>query len=295
MDHKYLFIGGLHRSGTWLHVRSLQGHPEISVLGETPDIISSGREPELEGQFLQSVYPNDRYYGGVGQLGFHPEAHLTEHSMLVTEENRRKLLKEWEPYWDTDKQYLLEKTPANLIRSRFLQAMFPNTRFIFIMRHPVAVALAQQKWTGLSVNTLLDNWLACYKTLSEDIQYLEYCLWLRYEDFVREPDAYLEKLYSFLEIRGIPRTQSVRSDGNERYFSIWEEALSREDTVYNLNLGRRLRNRIMPLLIRKGHPLTILANESKAAVSRFESGVNRFGYSLEELRKHGEFAGFYSA
>jgi hypothetical protein len=68
----------------------------------------------------------------------------------VTPENRQKLFEEWSRYWDVSKPYLLEKSPPNLIRTRFLQAMFPSSYFVVLLRHPIPVALATQPWGAIA-------------------------------------------------------------------------------------------------------------------------------------------------
>ena len=54
---------------------------------------------------------------------------------------------------DTGKEFLLEKSPPNIIRTRFLQAMFPNSYFINIKRHPIATSLATKKWSKTSLDS----------------------------------------------------------------------------------------------------------------------------------------------
>ena len=283
VQHKFIFIGGLHRSGTWLVTHYLEEHSQISRLTGAPIQSPSGiSATKPEGQYLQTVYPQDQYYGGVGRLGFHPEAHLTEESPMVTEENRTKLYSEWSRYWDTNKLFLLEKTPANLLRSRFLQALFPSSYFIFLIRHPIAVALAQQKWTGTSVSSLVDHWLVCYETLLSDLKYLDNHLTVKYEEFIADPKGTLNRMSSFLGIASEPSMQGKVYDGNEAYFRIWKRALNKQDNVGNLTFARRVRNRLMPYFLRSGHPLTILANEAQTIVQRYDSRVGSFGYSLEE-------------
>ena len=56
-DHRFVFLAGLHRSGTTLLARLLAAHPEISGFSETG-------VPADEGQHLQGVYPAAREYGG---------------------------------------------------------------------------------------------------------------------------------------------------------------------------------------------------------------------------------------
>src|SRR5512132_1622193 len=71
-----------------------------------------------------------------------PRAHLTETSHLLTPENALKLRQSWERYWDQSKAIRVEKTPGNLLKTRFLQAVFPHSYFIVIRRHPGPVSMA---------------------------------------------------------------------------------------------------------------------------------------------------------
>jgi len=56
-DHRLVFVGGLHRSGTTPLTRCLAAHSQISGFEGT------GVE-EDEGQHLQTVYPPARAHGG---------------------------------------------------------------------------------------------------------------------------------------------------------------------------------------------------------------------------------------
>src|SRR5690348_9288269 len=91
-QRQFVFLAGLHRSGTTLLARLLAAHPEVSGFSGTG-------VPADEGQLLQSVYPAAKEYGGPGRFGFAPESHLTEASPLASEENATKLLDEWSPHW----------------------------------------------------------------------------------------------------------------------------------------------------------------------------------------------------
>jgi hypothetical protein len=243
-DPRFVFLGGLHRSGTSILHECLREHPGASAFRGTD-------APEDEGQHLQSVYLPAKAYGGPGKFGFHAEAHLTEASPLVSQDSLDNLYAAWSQYWDTGKRVLLEKSPPNLIRSRFLQALFPNSYFVMIVRHPIAVSYATQKWSDTSLPSLLEHWLLCHKLFEQDRPHLKHVLVIRYEDFVADPALWLGKVYSFLGLDLWPCTLRVEG-ANAKYFAMWD------------------RNRRRPP---GRHTADVL-------VQRFEQRVNRFGYSL---------------
>ena len=62
--------------------------------------------------------------------------------LISDDKQRQKLFDEWSQNWDLSKQFLVEKSPPNIIRTRFLQAMYPNASFVTILRDPIAVSFA---------------------------------------------------------------------------------------------------------------------------------------------------------
>jgi Sulfotransferase family len=213
--HKFVFLCGLHRSGTSPLFRILREHPEISAFLDTG-------VPEDEGQHLQTVFPAGKAFGGPGRFGFAQEAHLTEESALITSENKQKLFEEWSKYWDLTKPCLLEKSPPNLIRTRFLQAVFPNSYFIVILRHPVAVALATVKWSGLSLDKLIDHWLHCQRLFELDRPHLSNVREIKYEDLISATETELDKIYGFLGL-ATHSAPALNAAGNDRYFGDWQK------------------------------------------------------------------------
>ena len=251
-QHRLVFVCGLHRSGTSLLARILGGHTDVSGLEETG-------APEDEGQHLQGVYPPAKVFGGPGRFGFDPRAHLTEASALVTDENRERLIADWWPHWDTTRPLLVEKSPPNLLKTRFLQALFPDASFVVLVRHPVAVSLATAKWRQTRrYDRLVEHWLRCHEVFEEDRQRLDRVHVLLYEDLVRDPSETLSGVLGFLGLQGDPPATELDPGSNRRYFERWR-ALERSG-----------------LLWRAYFPLV---------TARYERRVRRFGYSLRDLER----------
>ena len=119
--------------------RCLKDHPKISGFSQT----NVARD---EGQGLQSVYEPAATYGGVGSFGFDRRSFLDEDSSIATKDNAKKIFNEWSRYWNLNKNILVEKFPPNLVKTRFLQELFPNSVFVAIIRHPIAVSYSTRKW-----------------------------------------------------------------------------------------------------------------------------------------------------
>jgi hypothetical protein len=255
--HQLVFVGGLHRSGTSPLSRLLSAHPQISGFRDTG-------VDEDEGQHLQSIYPPARVYGGAGRFALDPASHLTETSPLATPENAESLLRQWQPYWDTTRPVLLEKSPPNLVMMRFLQALYPTSRFIVIVRHPIIVALSTKKWRrGTSLATMVRNWLVAHETALADSAHIASIRFLNYEHFVADPEGCAARLTDFL---GLDPALSA---------DLWQSSRS---AAYEERWNRLATSRL---------PWT------RGAVARmvrdYEPRVNALGYSLLDLEQAEEF------
>ena len=231
----FLFLGGLHRSGTSLLHGILRSHPKISGF-------RNSKVPEDEGQHLQSVYLPAKAFGGPGQFGFDESSFMDEHHPLVSAANAEELFKQWSKYQDLRCTYLIEKSPPNLVRTRFLQAMFSNSLFIMILRHPIAVAYATQKWSGTSIMSLIEHWLLCHERFLADLPYLTNCFVLRYEELVSSPQKRINRVYRFVGLDSVPIEREVHVGMNEKYFETWSKdktgLLKRLPAAYEVRTNR---------------------------------------------------------
>jgi hypothetical protein len=197
----------------------LRAHPDVSGFANTG-------VAEDEGQHLQNVLARDEETGGCGRFAFHPDARLTEESPLLGPANRDQLLRQWGAYLDLTKPVLLEKSPANMIRGRFLQALLPDARFAFIVRHPIAVCLAGQKMSRLSISELLLHWCVAHRLMLDDLPKLDHVVVIRYEDLVGEPHPWIEGAFRLAELSPVS-TSEPTEDSNPYYFRAFAEQRAR--------------------------------------------------------------------
>ena len=257
-SNRLIFVAGLHRSGTTPLSRTLAEHPSISGLTGTG-------VKEDEGQHLQPVYPKAKLLGGPGRFALDPRSHLTETSALVSPENAQRILDAWVPYWDLDRSLLLEKSPPNLVMGRFLQAMYPGSAYIAVMRHPIIVALSTVKWRRLlsrnwqnhtTVEEMVEHWLVAHDTLRADLPSLTRVRVLRYEDLVADPVGGLAPIQSLLGLASAIPPGGIKDSHSQRYEEDWLR-MSRS------LLGRRQHRRI---------------------IDRFGARIATYGYDAQDLR-----------
>jgi hypothetical protein len=211
--------------------RLVAEHPDVSGFEDTG-------APMDEGQHLQDVFPVVSKGHQAGRFGLLKEAHLTEDSPLVTAANRERLWQSWRGHWDESRAVLVEKSPPNMLMTRFLQAMFPEASFVLVVRHPIAVSAATQKWSHTRPHQLLRHWQVAHRTLRGDLPRLRRALIVRYERLVADPDRELNRVFRFTGLSDHAPGRRIGSginqdnfDGdrtprravNERYFERWAE------------------------------------------------------------------------
>lgn len=188
---RFVFVAGLHRTGTSLLADMLAQHPQISAITGAP-------VPEQEGCYLQGAIPHTAQSGVPGQFATDPAQHYTEAHTLNSMETRDRLWSDWRDWFDLAKPWLLEKSPVNLTRMRLLQALFPTAKFVVVLRHPQIMAAALAKWSDRDGSELIRYGVEAYDIMAADHAFLHSCFVLRYEDLIRRPDDWVAALHGFL-------------------------------------------------------------------------------------------------
>jgi hypothetical protein len=245
---RLVFVGGLHRSGTSPVARWLAAHPDVSGFENTG-------APEDEGQHLQDVYPRAGDLGGAGGFAFNAASHRTEDSPLVSDASRARLLECWSRHWDLSRPVLLEKSPPNLLSSRFLKALFPRSRLVMVVRHPIPVSLASRRWKPVTndVEQLVRHWVVAHEILMADAAQVRDLAVVRYEDVMAAPGPSMAALFAWLGLAPHAAEYQVREGLNDDYVKQWRAPW------------------------RPPLPRTV-----KRIVADYEERVAPFGYSLRE-------------
>lgn len=207
---RYVFVAGLHRTGTSLLARMIATSPQVAAIANAP-------VPENEGCYLQGAIPHTALDGVPGEYATDPRQHHTEGGRYDTLETRRRLEADWAPWFASGRRWRLEKSPVNLTRTRLYQALFPTAQFVVILRHPEAMAMSLAKWTSRPGPELVGYGLAAYERVRADLPFLHNVLVIRYEDLVSRPATHAAAIGAFLQLPEPPDAGSVALfNGNAR-------------------------------------------------------------------------------
>ena len=212
-DHRFVFVIGMHRSGTTMLGDLIARHSQASGLSDTGVNMN-------EGSLVQTAIPLPP---GLGSLAFKPHARHDETSAYATPEVARALWAAWSPHWDLSRPVLVEKSPNHIMSTRLLQALFPQSSFVCILRHPIAQAAAISKWASNRTRLqFLANWALCHRRLMADLPHLRRSILFRYEDFCTAPEAHMDAILDFLDLPREPLIDRRIAASNERYFDLWQ-------------------------------------------------------------------------
>ncbi|VAW80320.1 hypothetical protein MNBD_GAMMA12-2377 [hydrothermal vent metagenome] len=213
----WVFLVGCYNSGTTLLAELLSQHPSISAL-------------PTEGHFITDQFIKD-YEIGLPRMWVERED-LFRMNEDDTGPDPVRLTKEWAMRLDCHKPVLLEKSPPNSAKTRWLQKHFENAHFIGIIRNAYTVS---EGITRKANPTHLINswpiemsayqWLRSNQILEQDAVHLKKFMWVKYEDLTADVIGTLNKITEFV---GIDHFQKFKKDQD---WSIHE----RNEQVRNMN------------------------------------------------------------
>jgi hypothetical protein len=189
---RWLFLVGCYNSGTTLLAELLARHPDISAL-------------PTEGHFITDQFIKDYEIGLPRMWAAREELFRLTEADVGPDPIRIK--KEWGMRLDRSRPVLLEKSPPNTPRARWLQRHFAPAYFVSIVRNGYAVAEGitrkadprhlRDSWP---IEQSAWQWRRSIEVLEEDAPHLEHLLWVTYEELVADPLATLNRIAAFVEL-----------------------------------------------------------------------------------------------
>ena len=194
-EPRMIFVLGLPRSGTTLVEQILSAHPDVESVGETNLIARSILK--VAGRNLAT----DRVTGEV----------LSEATLSHPQGLRKNYLRNIK-HLAQNARYAVEKQPFNTVFFPFLLKAFPDARFIFTERHPLATAYSMFKQlfaqAYYSSNRLVDLniYLQAHRSMMDAWrdQFAGQFIELEYETLVAAPEATIAGMLEKLDIQAHP-------------------------------------------------------------------------------------------
>lgn len=218
------------RSGSTLLQRFITSTGEVLVWGETGGALNSLADA-LAGWEQITADSSRRFPGGLGGKG---EAAYSRFARAPKSEHADLWIANLSPpYTDITTglrgmldalygaqaqqfgypRWGLKETRCDLETARRLQALYPDARFVFLVRNPLDVILSikRRDWMGrapghATLKYYADHW----RTRSAQFRRAEFGLTLRYEDFVADP-ALQNRVLDHLEIGTRPPADFTRT------------------------------------------------------------------------------------
>ncbi len=244
----WLFLIGCYNSGTTLLSSLLSSHPDVGAL-------------PTEGQFLTDQLRKD-FLTGLPRM-WHKREDLFRMTETDAGPDPQRIKKEWGLRLDRSRPVLLEKSPPNTARTRWLQANFENAHFIFLVRNGYAVAEGivrkgrpHHRSEGWTIADAAQQWRRSIEVVDEDGPHLRKLMWIRYEDVAAHAVESLNEITRFLGIRPylesyLPKALEVH-ERNQRVSDLNAESIDRlspdEIEVINGIAAEQLRRFDYPLL-----------------------------------------------
>lgn len=197
-----IFIVGCCNSGTKILWRTLLSHPQLSG-------------PQSEGQDIRELPSCMRHF--LGKQTFRMFAHPKfKGAYRLTEKDFEKDIAEriavvYADHCETGKRFI-EKSPANSMRMRFLQSIFPDAAFIIMIRNGLAVTEGIRRkrmcdpdrphMAGLTttIKEAAEQWANANRILINDQKYLRKSMIVKYEDLVTDTSDVLSLILDFLDL-----------------------------------------------------------------------------------------------
>lgn len=233
MNQQPIFILGAHKSGTTLLRNLLSGHPDLFVVPfESHFFPLNDRDVEyeyrknrskglsytdVEAQFKNWIQVQNDAVDPMGDTFVTGKLDIDKfhETFQLTEQDSDKA--RFEKYIQAihaclglgqlpDGKRVIEKSVENAEFAVELSRMFPEARFIHIVRNPYANFVSLRKYKSIDFGyPLLDRMMKTFKNsfhfLSDNPKHIEYYSVIRYEDLLTDTESVMQGIADFLGLK----------------------------------------------------------------------------------------------
>lgn len=205
-DRQFFFIVSAGRSGSTLLRKHLMGNDQVGIPPESETLI-----PLIVKTWMSKL------------------SYEVKVEKIVAEASKQEFMSFWEIDWDKlkedllslsvterilgeviykfyeagteDRNYLGDKTPYLVYYLNWLMNIFPNGKFIYLIRDGRAVVNSYYQSRGYSIEQACNRWNASITSFTRSRVYKKgrYLL-LKYQDFVTEPEKTIKEVCSYLDV-----------------------------------------------------------------------------------------------
>ena len=181
---KWVFLGGTTNAGTTLLANILSSSKDIGSL-------------PTEGQFCTNQFITAR------ELGI-PRLWTEKIDLFRLDESFEnisvnELKRNWASFYDKpNSAILVEKSPVNSSRMKWLQKNFENSHFICLVRNGYAVSEGIVRKTGCSIERAAKQWALANRVMIEDLPFIKNKIIIMYEDLVDNTETTIKKIENFI-------------------------------------------------------------------------------------------------
>ena len=187
----FVFIVGCTNSGTTLLHTLVSRHPRVGSL-------------PAEGQFYTRELRRPWVVGPARLWALDPGPYRLSEDDTGVDVN--KIKRQWAAMFDDPSMpVLVERTPVNLLRVRWLDRNFAPARFIGLVRHGAAVAEGIHRRTGHSMEDCARQWVMATEILLDDAAQMDNYLIVKYEDLTHDVERTLTRVWPFIGLENPPQ------------------------------------------------------------------------------------------
>lgn len=193
-----VFIFSLPRSGSTLLQRLISMHSEVATESETWLLLPLFYIAKSETSFTE-------YSGSLATIGIHEALAKIENGKDKYKQGAAKLAASiYAELAKNGEKYFLEKTPRNHLVVQEILESFPDAKFIFLWRNPLAVAGSILSSWGKGRWYMYRFYVDLFKGLENLVSAYEQnksrSLALNYESLLAEPGKELKRIMEYLEL-----------------------------------------------------------------------------------------------